>query len=135
MHQVTKTVQKPKSASRIERKNYFLKQLHDSLHKKGINKSECKKVENGLKRVINYLMTYTDIIKVNDIKVEHVIKYMKHSIEVSHIELSLKELKKEVDLLQFALKGQTKEDLKIDLSLNNFNLWTQILPRRSINGN
>ncbi|WP_077214793.1 hypothetical protein [Bacillus dakarensis] len=134
MHQVTKTVQKPKSVSRIERKNYFLKQLHEVLNQKGYKKSECKKVELELKRIINYFMNYTDIKKVTEIKLEHVIKYMKHSIEVSYLELSIKELKNEVILLQFALKGYTREDLSIDLSISNFNLWTQLLPRKSVSG-
>lgn len=130
LHQVNKTVQKPKNVSRIERKNYFLRQLHEVLHKKSLQKSECQQVEMKLKRIINYLINYTDIKKVTEIKVEHVIKYMKHSIEVSYLDLSLRELKNEVTLLQSVLKGFTKEDLSIDLSISNFNLWTQLLPRK-----
>ena len=129
MSQLKRTFQaESNNLTRIERKKLILNQLHEILYDKGFNSSESRKAENSLNRLIHFLSNHTDIQRLSDIKREHFIQYMRYSIEVSFINVSLKELKKEIVLMQQILKGVTNHDARLDLSVNNFVLWTQLLP-------
>lgn len=120
--------------SRIERKNLLLNQLKDILLQTDLNKQEIKLAECRTKRIINFLLNYTDLKNLSDIKKEHFLKFMKYSVEKSYLNLSLKDIKNEIELLQKVLEGKTKEEIRINMSIGNYELWIHLLPRKNGKG-
>ena len=112
--------------NRSERKRCLLQQLNITLSRQGFNEVEINWIVNRIGRIMNYLINYTDISSLEQIQQDHLLKYIEYSTKNRFFDVSLRDIKTDVALLKFILRGE--KEISIDFSINNTDFWTQILP-------
>lgn len=121
-------VQKERQMSRLERKKILYEQLNNIIAEYNWGEDGKEKIKCQVMKILNYLSNYTNVTNLAEIRKEHLINYMYHYIHNSFLEKSLKDLKNELKIFVLLLEKVNKEDLHINMSISNFNLWTKLFP-------
>ncbi|WAA09755.1 hypothetical protein [Fervidibacillus albus] len=82
----------------------------------------------SLDRILFYVYTYTNIYFIEFIDEKVLYSYIKYHRQKSFSEVSFKDVLKDINNFLYFLKYEKrmKNIPKVDLSINNFHLWTKL---------